>query len=179
MPILQGFSADQGIRFTVPFREAITIGGNRPRFRTGSRFARTHVRAKRSLDRGRRAHSEPGRSACRTVVRAGQPEDEATRATSAHDRAPWRTLPGPEAADRQKQVLAIWGKGICKASVPGSKAGSGTRASANTSGPDFIPGFGPVKLRTQWGSAPTEENLFPLPDRFSNERTLRKNDPAV
>jgi hypothetical protein len=36
----------------------------------------------------------------------------------------------------------------------------------------------PVKLRTL-GSAPNEENLFLLPDRFSKERTPRKNDPAV
>jgi len=36
----------------------------------------------------------------------------------------------------------------------------------------------PVKLRII-GSAPNEENLFLLPDRFSKERTLRKDDPAV
>ena len=36
----------------------------------------------------------------------------------------------------------------------------------------------PVKLRTM-RSAPNEENLFLLPDRFSKERTLLKDDPAV
>lgn len=36
----------------------------------------------------------------------------------------------------------------------------------------------PVKLRIM-RSAPNEENLFLLPDRFSKERTLLKNDPAV
>jgi hypothetical protein len=41
----------------------------------------------------------------------------------------------------------------------------GTRASANTSGPDFIRALGPVKLRSK-DSAPNEENLFLLPDRF-------------
>jgi hypothetical protein len=52
-----------------------------------------------------------------------------------------------------------------KRDVPGNGAFRGTRASANTSGPDFSPGFGPVKLRTG-RSAPNEENLFLLPDRF-------------
>jgi hypothetical protein len=41
----------------------------------------------------------------------------------------------------------------------------GTRASANTSGPDFIRALGPVKLRSK-DSAPNEENPFLLPDRF-------------
>jgi hypothetical protein len=36
----------------------------------------------------------------------------------------------------------------------------------------------PVKLRII-RSAPNEENPFLLPDRFSKERTLRKDDPAV
>jgi hypothetical protein len=37
----------------------------------------------------------------------------------------------------------------------------------------FQSGFGPVKLRSK-DSAPNEENLFLLPDRFSKERTLLK-----
>jgi hypothetical protein len=56
-----------------------------------------------------------------------------------------------------------------------STAALGTRASANTSGPDFTwAEKSPVKLRK--GSAPNEENCFLLPDRFSNSS---KVDPAV
>ncbi len=43
----------------------------------------------------------------------------------------------------------------------------GTRASANTSGPDSTESNEPlVKLRTFEGSAPNEESLFLLPDRL-------------
>jgi hypothetical protein len=53
---------------------------------------------------------------------------------------------------------------------------AGTRASANTSGPDFTLELSlPVKLRTLSGPAPNEENLFLLPDRFWRERTLFQN----
>jgi hypothetical protein len=44
----------------------------------------------------------------------------------------------------------------------------GTRASANTSGPDLDQALGPVKLRSLC-SAPNEENLFLLPDPFSRD----------
>ena len=50
----------------------------------------------------------------------------------------------------------------------------GTRASANTSGPDFIRALGPVKLRSK-DSAPNEENLFLLPDRFWKSELSRKS----
>jgi hypothetical protein len=69
---------------------------------------------------------------------------------------------GKDEARRRKRGLEdIPGNG----DLPGNGAFRGTRASANTSGPDFSPGFGPVKLRTG-RSAPNEENLFLLPDRF-------------
>ena len=47
----------------------------------------------------------------------------------------------------------------------------GTRASANTSGPDFNRGLAPAKLRNS-RSAPNEENLFLLPDRPLREAML-------
>lgn len=53
----------------------------------------------------------------------------------------------------------------------------GTRASANTSGPDFRAGFGPDEIADQ-RSAPNEENLFLLPDRFRRANSP-KDDPAV
>jgi hypothetical protein len=75
---------------------------------------------------------------------------------------------GKDEARRRKRGLEdIPGNGDVPVNgdVPGNGAFRGTRASANTSGPDFSPGFGPVKLRTG-RSAPNEENLFLLPDRF-------------
>jgi hypothetical protein len=39
-------------------------------------------------------------------------------------------------------------------------------------------GFAPDEIANQ-RSAPNEENWFLLPDRFSRERALRKDDPAV
>jgi len=47
----------------------------------------------------------------------------------------------------------------------------GTRASANTSGPDFTWSLEPGEIADRW-SAPNEENLFLLPDRFSKSRLL-------
>jgi len=42
----------------------------------------------------------------------------------------------------------------------------GTRASANTSGPDFTEAKSAGEIADPWGSAPNEENLFLLPDRL-------------
>jgi hypothetical protein len=50
--------------------------------------------------------------------------------------------------------------------VPGNQAFRGTRASANTSGSDFMAGFEPGEIADLERSAPNEENLFLLPDRF-------------
>jgi hypothetical protein len=56
------------------------------------------------------------------------------------------------------EIFKIWRAGLSH--------GSGTRASANTSGPDFMEGFEPDEIADQ-RSAPNEENWFLLPDRFS------------
>jgi hypothetical protein len=61
--------------------------------------------------------------------------------------------------------LEIWRAGLSH--------GSGTRASANTSGPDFTAGFEPDEIADQ-RSAPNEENWFLLPDRFSKQQALSK-----
>ena len=45
-----------------------------------------------------------------------------------------------------------------------------TRASANTSGPDFTVAWKPGEIAELERSAPNEENQFLLPDRFSMER---------
>jgi hypothetical protein len=47
-----------------------------------------------------------------------------------------------------------------------------TRASANTSGPDFTWGFAAGEIADQ-RSAPNEENLFLLPDRFSKSEPFK------
>jgi hypothetical protein len=65
--------------------------------------------------------------------------------------------------------------------VPGDEVRpEGTRASANTSGPDFIPGFGPVKLRvvkdTRTERRKPVSSAGPvLKERASFERTLFRN----
>jgi hypothetical protein len=53
------------------------------------------------------------------------------------------------------------------------RAGKGTRASANTSGPNLNWLGPPVKLRI-FEIRTDEENFFLLPNRFSPERTLSK-----
>ena len=70
--------------------------------------------------------------------------------------------------------------GLGKSKAPGTNgAGSGNEGVGEH-----------VRTRFHWGkeiageiadlrSAPNEENLFLLPDRFSKERTPRKVDPAV
>jgi hypothetical protein len=62
-------------------------------------------------------------------------------------------------------------------SVPGTRAL--TRASANTSGPDFMPGFFPMKLRDVRIPAPNEETCFFCRTGFEGakllERTLFRN----
>jgi len=53
-------------------------------------------------------------------------------------------------------------------------AAQGTRASANTSGPDFTLAKIAGEIATS-RSAPNEENLFLLPDRLSLERNSFEN----
>jgi len=64
--------------------------------------------------------------------------------------------------------------GVKKARQPERKPFRGTRASANTSGPDSNRALGPVKLRSK-DSAPNEENPFLLPDRFWESELARKS----
>jgi hypothetical protein len=59
---------------------------------------------------------------------------------------------------------------------PGTFPASGTRASANTSGPDLDQVFGPVKLRSLLGSATNEENFVSSAGPVFGKR---KFDPAV
>jgi hypothetical protein len=55
-------------------------------------------------------------------------------------------------------------------------AATGTRASANTSGPDFTLGPRPREIaKLQGDPHRTKKNLFLLPDRFLKERALSKN----
>jgi hypothetical protein len=71
--------------------------------------------------------------------------------------------PGPRAVAEQDKSFKGFGKSERQAL---SAPAQGTRASANTSGPDFTCVEIAVKLRIL-RSAPNEENLFLLPDRFS------------
>jgi hypothetical protein len=84
------------------------------------------------------------------------------------DGASWEVnIPGNEASRKIKDVRGT-------KSVPENEGGrsgelktsQGTRASANTSGPDFMAGFWPGEIADLERSAPNEENLFLLPDRF-------------
>ena len=84
-------------------------------------------------------------------------------------------------------------RGLSERSSDGGRSGKrsgnesvpGTRASANTSGPDLMPGFGPVKLRvvkdTRTERRKPVSSAGPvLKERASFERTLfAKYDPAV
>ena len=57
----------------------------------------------------------------------------------------------------------------------------GTRASANTSGPDStLTARLLVKLQSRkTGAAPNEENLFLLPDRTLTSELVKADDPTV
>src|SRR6476646_8439622 len=91
--------------------------------------------------------------------------------------------PGKTSGDRNREVR-IWKDQKRPASKRrdnrnGSRSGErgafrGTRASANTSGPDSNRALGPVKLRSK-DSAPNEENPFLLPDRFWESELARKS----
>jgi hypothetical protein len=118
------FPLDRRIRFTLPFRQRITIRRNRA---------------------GRRQPSAQGGAANGINGFRGRQESRSA------------------------------GLNGVKTENPGIR---GTRASANTSGPDFTGALGPDEIADQ-RSAPNEENLFLLPDRFSRSELFRKDDPAV
>jgi len=98
--------------------------------------------------------------------------------TASFDRAACRSprrTPGLGATGDQDNHSEGFG-GIQSAGASG--AARGTRASANTSGPDFTW----AKIAGEIAdarSAPNEENLFLLPDRFRESELFRKCDPAV
>src|SRR5437870_4537873 len=82
----------------------------------------------------------------------------------------------PKAArPRHDQISNVWIRNA------GNAPAQGTRASANTSGPDSTLARRPlVKLRSPpRGAAPNEENLFLLPDRTLASEPAKENDPTV
>jgi len=139
--VLQRLLASCGIRFTLRFRKAITIGGNRlqtPGALSAIRLAHPESDA-RVLDSDRRRRPWPGR---RSKIKKGWKQEAAGALALSRNHSRRGALPGLTAADGDDEFQR-WGN----VEAPGSTAGSGgTRASANTSGPDFKPGFGPVKL---------------------------------
>ena len=120
---------------------------------------------------------------CETITirdnRASRPNG---MAATGHDRRRPASRQEPSRLDSRGWQKQFWEIGKWQRRVRRLQNGCccvlGTRASANTSGPDFMEGFGPDEIADQ-RSAPNEENQFLLPDRFSKERTPRKNDPAV
>ena len=136
-----GFPRVCGIWFTVAFRETITIAAiGTPRRCVTPPLARSKDGSGlRGTARERRTLSGTRKMACRAMRRR------------------WSDQQCGEFGQQRRAASA---------------AARGTRASANTSGPDFtrsskpIGALGPpVKLRIM-RSAPNEENLFLLPDRF-------------
>jgi hypothetical protein len=76
-------------------------------------------------------------------------------------------------------AIGTRGKGFGKITAPdagGAAVGTGVPGNEGVGEhvrARFQPGFGPGEIAEQ-RSAPNEENLFLLPDRFSKERTLLK-----
>jgi hypothetical protein len=129
MPVLQQFSPDRGIRFTLPFGKAITIG---------------------AIARSRMLLSAPrwARSRFFTAFRREQSK--------------WRC------GDFRKDSARLYQRRHGNEGV-----GEHVRTRFH------LRLVSPVKLRTL-RSAPNEENLFLLPDRFSGKSELfKKYDPAV
>jgi hypothetical protein len=109
----------------------------------------------------------PREAAAYRIARAGPGEDTANGEAAREQRAlaPQPSPQGRAATSAQPRRGQISNVGIweCR-QYPGLKR---TRASANTSGPDFtLARRPPVKLRSSLRrAAPNEENLFLLPDR--------------
>lgn len=115
-------------------------------------------------------------SARRSFSEGGKPGDDTANGEAASEQRASGRSPGvtkgssnTAARSRRGQISNVWGKG-CR-QCPGVRR---TRASANTSGPDFTLARRPlVKLRSSLRrTAPNEENSFLLPDR-RNERSDR------
>ena len=125
----QRFMSIREIRFTVALREAITIAAT-----SAPGSAQFHAPRRRDNHRRFQKGRFSAQHCCRRAHRAGQ------------------------LADRSREnIPGLNGRGGCEQQCdwemkkPGtSPAAGGTRASANTSGPDLDQALGPVKLRSHW-----------------------------
>ena len=151
MPAAQGEVANREVRFTLRFRRTITI-------------------AARSVSLVAVSDTEFASNDALGATGGSETADTCERSISIGGRL-WRRTSDAWAIGAPRRKRRSGGQRSGKESFPG------TRASANTSGPDFNRTLGPVKLRSK-DSAPNEENLFLLPDRLE-ERALPKVDPAV
>ena len=180
MPAAQGEVTNREVRFTLRFRRTITI-------------AAASVSSSFVIGPAQHAAQCRGPADDRGIVRLLRPIREyhgAPEPKFASDDAPAATG-GSETAEACERSIWIEGDFSAgrlrrrlsersgesgqsgKRSVPGTRAfrgqvrPEGTRASANTSGPDFMPGFGPDETAGRKGYPHrTKKNLFLLPDRF-------------
>ena len=149
------------VRFTLPFRTTITITTSRSwhasttRRRTDPILQKVpvtdFVEARRPEFRFRRARTTAGKRPGKAgAIRTGKHKD----------------------LERSKKRRAPKARQMERETSGERETFRGTRASANTSGSDFSRALGPVKLRSK-DSAPNEENLFLLPDRFWESELAR------
>jgi hypothetical protein len=140
------FPLVRGIRFTLPFRETITIGADSC---PGCCAARL------------RCAADPGAHACAMDVGPGSAEQRQARCTASG------TRPSRVASRLQSRISEATIKGLCGIQSARPPRGHGERGRRRTRQDQIsLRQRSPVKLRTS-RSAPNEENLFLLPDRFS------------
>jgi hypothetical protein len=115
----------------------------------------------RNDNHSRQSRRQACRRRCRSAS-AGQAERDGRQSPSTTDMLSFRV--------QTRVTRSNFGDAEIGAPV---SAPMGTRASANTSGPDFTLGFEPDEIADQ-RSAPNEENLFLLPDRISWSKLLER-----
>jgi hypothetical protein len=178
VPVWRGLVPGRSIRFTLLFRTTITIGAASTKDIVSARRVATRhsVPLLASCPAKLRGIPYTGTSRSMPALGTGTPDHPLARAVIVGSPAPVhaKKAPGSEAVDGQDDSSqGIWEIGAQGIICPGQ----GTRASANTSGPDFTWGFGPGEIADH-RSAPNEENLFLLPDRLRKSE-LFESDPAV
>jgi len=153
MPAAQGEVTNREVRFTLRFRRTITIAA-RPVL---SPFVTGRAATRRAMTGSSRWS---GVAWLLSIIQGvhGEPDNE-----FAHDDGPGATggnsrhlrtinIKSGEDFGAGRLMRGLLerpdGSGVPEGSVPGTRRSGkesfpGTRASANTSGPDFIPGFGP------------------------------------
>jgi hypothetical protein len=175
-PILSGFSCVRGIRFTFRFRKTITIAARARNMRafTAPLPWRCPLTGSRLRLRPMTGSSRVSRAPLQCSGVPDRPLAGNDGGDCRDDGSSRRKNSRPRAGNDQINNLP----GMGRSKAPGSKcAGFGERGRRRTRQDQISLGAqGPVKLRSSWRSAPNEENLFLLPDRFSMERLSSSKD---